>query len=278
MSENNLKTNFSKQGLTKSSFSSSSFRVPPQNIDAEKALLGSILIKSDSLYEVLETINPDSFYAEKHKIIFQSIIDLSNKNEPIDLLTLASDLANKKMIEAIGGESYIAELSSSAPSAANIEHYGKIVSEKSIKRKLISASEKIAEIGFDEEAGPEHSIDNAEKEIFSIAQTLSSAEFNTITETAKTAFERLEKLQDGTEKLRGVPTGYKSLDLKLNGFQPSDLIILAARPSVGKTSLALDFTRKMAVEHKKSVAFFSLEMSKEQLTDRLLSSESRVDA
>lgn len=278
MLNNSAKAKSLQKGLTKSSFSSSSFRIPPQNIDAEKALLGSILIKSDSLYEVLEIINPESFYADKHKIIFQSIIDLSNKNEPIDLLTLSSDLANKKLLESIGGESYIAELSSSAPSAANIEHYGKIVSDKSIKRKLISASEKIAEIGFDEETESEHSIDNAEKEIFSIAQSLSSAEFYDITDTAKTAFERLEKLQDGSVRLRGVPTGYKSLDMKLNGFQPSDLIILAARPSLGKTSLALDFTRKIAVEHKKSVAFFSLEMSKEQLTDRLLSAESRVDS
>ena len=271
-------TDFSKKGLTKSSFSSSVLRIPPQNIDAEKALIGSILIKSESLYEILETINPESFYADKHKIVFQSIIDLSNKNEPIDLLTLSSDLANKKMLESIGGESYIAELSAAAPSAANIEYYGKIVADKSIKRRLISASEKISEIGFDEDTESERSIDNAEKEIFSIAQTLSSAEFHDINDTAKTAFERLEKLQGNSEKLRGIPTGYKSLDMKLNGFQPSDLIILAARPSVGKTSLALDFTRKIAVENKKSVAFFSLEMSKEQLTDRLLSAESRVDS
>jgi replicative DNA helicase len=269
-----------KNGLTKSTLSNSNsgFRIPPQNIDAEKALLGSILIKSDSLYEVLETINGESFYADKHRTIFESIISLHDRNEPIDLLTLSSDLSNKKLLESIGGESYIAELSASAPSAANIEHYGKIVADKSIKRKLISASEKIAEIGFDEEAGTENSIDDAEREIFSIAQTLSSAEFHNMSDTAKAAFERLEKLQDGTEKLRGVPTGYKSLDMKLNGFQPSDLIILAARPSVGKTSLALDFTRKIAVEHGKSVAFFSLEMSKEQLTDRLLSAEARVDS
>lgn len=278
------KTEFKNKGkktqLTKSTLTNahSGFRVPPQNIDAEKALLGSILIKSDSLYEVLETINSDSFYADKHKTIFQSIIDLHDRNEPIDLLTLSSDLSNKKLLESIGGESYIAELSASAPSAANIEHYGKIVADKSIKRKLISASEKIAEIGFDEEAGTESSIDDAEREIFSIAQAMSSAEFHNMSDTAKAAFERLEKLQDGSEKLRGVPTGYKSLDMKLNGFQPSDLIILAARPSVGKTSLALDFTRKIAVEHGKSVAFFSLEMSKEQLTDRLLSAEARVDS
>ncbi len=276
----NTSTNtFKKSSLTKSPMDAKSgFRIPPQNIDAEKALLGSILIKSDSLYEILEIINPESFYAEKHKIIFQSVLDLHEKNEPIDLLTLSADLQNKKLLESVGGESYIAELSTSAPSAANIEHYGKIVAEKAIKRNLISAAEKISEIGFDEEAEAETSIDDAEREIFSIAQSLSSAEFHSMSDTAKAAFERLEKLQDGSNKLRGVPTGYKSLDMKLNGFQPSDLIILAARPSVGKTSLALDFTRKIAVDYGKSVAFFSLEMSKEQLTDRLLSAESSVDS
>ncbi len=275
-----LKSTDGNKGLIKSSLTNttSGFRIPPQNIDAEKALLGSILIKSDSLHEILESIRPESFYSDKHKIIFQSILDLYNKNEPIDLLTLSSILLNKKLLESIGGESYIAELSSSTPSAANIEYYGKIVSDKSVKRKLISAAEKISEIGFDEESETETSIDDAEREIFAIAQDLSSAEFHQMSDTARAAFERLEKLQDGSEKLRGIPTGYKTLDMKLNGFQPSDLIILAARPSVGKTSLALDFTRKIAVEHGKSVAFFSLEMSKEQLTDRLLSAEAKVDS
>ncbi len=274
MSDTNLK--LKKGGLTKSSLTT--LRIPPQNIDAEKALLGSILIKSDSIYEILEYIHPESFYAEKHQIIFRTMLELHEKNEPIDLLTLTSKLSAKKLLESIGGESYIAELSISAPSAANIEHYGKIVSDKAIKRRLIEASEKISDIGFDEEADAEASIDDAEKEIFSISQSISSAEFYNIAETSKEAYERLERLQNGDSKLRGVPTGYHSLDLKLSGFQPSDLIILAARPSVGKTSLALDFTRKVAVEHKKSVAFFSLEMSKEQLTDRLLSAEARVDS
>ncbi len=265
-----------KSNLVQSSLST--LKIPPQNVDAEKALLGSILIKSDSLYEILESISVDSFYSEKHKIIFQAILELHNKNEPIDILTLSSNLLNKKLLESIGGEAYIAELTTTVPSASNIEYYGKIVADKSIKRKLIEASEKIAEIGFNEEEDTENSIDLAEKEIFSISQSLSSAEFHSIADTSKSAYERLEKLQEGSDKLRGVPTGFPSLDLKLSGFQPSDLIILAARPSVGKTSLALDFTRKIAVEHQKSVAFFSLEMSKEQLTDRLLSAEARVDA
>lgn len=253
-------------------------RIPPQNIDAEKALLGSILLKSESIYEVLEYINEDSFYVEKHKIIFQAMMDLFNKNEAIDLLTITSNLKDKKVLESIGSEIYIAELSAEVPSATNIDHYGKIVSEKSIKRNLIFASEKIAQIGFDEEEKAEQSIDKAESEIFEVSKNLNSAEFKQLSDSLKDAYERLEKLQEGEGKLRGVPTGFKSLDYKLSGFQPSDLIIIAARPSVGKTTLALDITRKIAVEHKKSVAFFSLEMSKEQLTDRMLAAEALVDS
>ncbi len=253
-------------------------RLPPQSLEAEKALLGSILIKSDALFEVLENIKPESFYSEKHKIIFQAILELHNSNEPIDLLSLTTKLKNKKILDSVGGEVYIAELASFTPSSGNVDYYSKIVLDKYIKRKLIEAAEKIAGIGFDEERETEESIDQAEKEIFSISQNISSAEFHNIADVSKSAFERLEKLQEGSDKLRGVPTGFSSLDLKLSGFQPSDLIILAARPSVGKTSLALDFTRKVAVDHKKTVAFFSLEMSKEQLTDRLLAAEAGVDA
>ncbi|MCK5589040.1 MAG: replicative DNA helicase [Candidatus Pacebacteria bacterium] len=253
-------------------------RLPPQNIDAEKALLGSVLIKSDSLYEVLEDISPNSFYADKHKIIFQSILELFNKNEPVDLLTLSSNLKDKGRLEAIGGEAYIAELTTAVPSAANIDYYSKIVQEKYIKRRLIEASEKISEIGFRESEEVEASIDEAEKEIFSIVSGMGGSEFHNIANVTKEAYSRLEKLQEGSDKLRGVATGFSSLDYKLSGFQPSDLIILAARPSVGKTSLALDFARKVAIDHKKSVAFFSLEMSKEQLTDRMLGAEAMIDA
>ncbi len=253
-------------------------RIPPQNIDAEKALLGSILIKSDALYEVLENVSVDTFYSDKHKIIFQAILDLFNKNEPIDLLTITSNLRDKGSLESVGGEAYIAELTTTVPSAANVDYYSKIVQEKYIKRRLIGASEKIAELGFKEGQEIEHSIDEAEKEIFSIVSGMGGSEFYNISDVTKDAYERLEKLQEGDGKLRGVPTGFSSLDQKLSGFQQSDLIILAARPSVGKTSLALDFARKIAVDAKKSVAFFSLEMSKEQLTDRMLGAEANIDA
>ncbi len=252
-------------------------KIPPQSLDAEKALLGSILIKQDALYEVMEYIHPESFYAEKHGIIYQSMLDLFSKAEPIDLLTLSHALESKKMLSVIGGDVYLTELAESVPSSANVEHYAQIVFNTYIKRRIIDAASSISEIGFDTEREVEEAIDKAEKEIFAISQDMSSSEFIDMTTLAKEASERLMALQDGKSKLRGVPTGFESLDRKLSGFQPSDLIILAARPSVGKTSLALDFVRRIAVQHKRSVAFFSLEMSKDQLMDRMLSAESRVD-
>ena len=253
-------------------------KIIPQNLDAEKALLGSIIIKPDSLYEILEYVGEESFYSEKHKIVYKCITELFSKNEPIDLLTVTSALKDKKLLDSVGGEVFVAELASAVPSAANIGHYAKIVQEKAVKRALIEASEKISQIGFDEEESSESSVDKAEKEIFSISQKIGSSAFEMISDTLAEAYERLEKLQEGDEKIRGIPTGFASLDHKLSGFQPSDLIILAARPSVGKTSLALDIARKIAVEHKKSIAFFSLEMSKSQLVDRMLAAEAMVDA
>ncbi len=253
-------------------------RVPPQNIDAEKALLGSILIKSESLYEILDDISEDFFYSDKHKIIFKATSELMQKSLPVDLLSVSSQIKDAGQLDLIGGEEYLTELTISVPSSANIDYYAKIVKDKYIKRRLVDASTKISDIGFNEKENVETSLDKAEHEIFSISQNITHSGFHKITDTLKDAYERLERLQDEDGKLRGVPTGFPSLDHKLSGFQPSDLIILAARPSVGKTSLALDFTRKIAIENKKSIAFFSLEMSKEQLTDRLLSAEANIDA
>jgi len=257
--------------------SNTGLRVPPQSLDAEKALLGSILIKQDALYEVMEYIHPESFYAQKHEMVFQAMLDLFSQAEPIDILTLSHKLESKKQLETIGGDVYLTELGSSVPSSANAEHYAQIVFKTYIKRRLINSASAISEIGFDAEREVEDALDQAEKEIFAISQDMSSSDFIDMNTLAKEASERLMELQDGKSKLRGVPTGFASLDKKLSGFQPSDMIVLAARPSVGKTSLALDFVRKIAVQHGKSVAFFSLEMSKDQLMDRMLSAESRVD-
>ena len=252
-------------------------RIPPQSIEAEKALIGSVLIKQDALYEVMEFIHPESFYVHKHEMIFQAMLDLFSAAEPIDLLTLSHKLQLKGQLDTVGGEIYLTELATSVPSSTNVEHYAQIVFTAYIKRRIIDAASKISDIGFDGDKQVEEIIDKAEKELFAISQDMSSSDFIDMNTLAKEASERLMKLQDGDSKMRGVPTGFASIDRKLSGFQPSDMIILAARPSVGKTSLALDFVRKIAVQHKKSVAFFSLEMSKDQLMDRMLSAESRVD-
>lgn len=253
-------------------------KIPPQNVDAEKALLGSIMLNPEALYEVLEYIKPSVFYSEKHNIIFDIMMDLTSKSEPIDLLTVSSALKDKNKLTDVGGDTYLAELASFVPSASNVSHYGKIVAEKYIKRKLIEASEKISTIGFDEGEDVERSIDMAEKEIFEISSSLSSSEFADIADVSKEAFERLLALQDGSSAIRGIPTGFNSLNQKLSGFQRGDLVILAARPSVGKTALALDMARKVSINDGMSVAVFSLEMSKGQLTDRMLAAEAGVDA
>ncbi len=253
-------------------------KLPPQNIDAETALLGSILIKPGSIYEILEFIVPDSFYSKKHQLIFKSMMDLSEKSEPIDILTVSSNLKDKGELETIGGDNYLVDISTSVATASNIEYYGKLVSAKYTKRRLIKASEVISNIAYDQEKDIETSIDLAESTLSEISSSISSAEFIKINTTIKEAWERFERLRDNKGELRGIPTGFSSLNHKLSGFQPSDLIILAARPSVGKTTLSLDFARKIAVEEKLSVAFFSLEMSKDQITDKLLGAESGVDA
>ncbi len=253
-------------------------KIPPQNLDAEKALLGSIMLNPEALYEVLEYIKPSVFYSEKHNLIFDVMMGLTSKSEPIDLLTVSAALKDKNKLKEIGGDTYLTELASFVPSASNVAHYGKIVAEKYIKRKLIEASEKISTLGFDEGEDIERSIDMAEKEIFEISSSLSSSEFAEMDNVLKEAWQRLEALQDGSSAIRGIPTGFNSLNQKLSGFQRGDLVILAARPSVGKTALALDMARKVAVNDGMSVAVFSLEMSKGQLTDRMLAAEAGVDA
>lgn len=255
----------------------SDIRIPPQSVQAEQALLGSIVIKQDSLFEIIEYIHKDVFYEPKHGIIFEAIMDLSHESSPVDLLTLSDKLTTRQQLDQVGGQEYLALLATSVPSAANIEHYAGIVHDRFIKRELIAAGEEVSQTGYDESLETEVALDQAEKTVFRIAQSMGSSEFHNMVDLARDAGERLMALQDGGDKMRGIPTGFTSLDRKLSGFQPSDLIILAARPSVGKTSLALDFVRKISVNHHKSIAFFSLEMSKDQLIDRMLAAESRVD-
>jgi len=253
-------------------------RIPPQNIDSEKALIGSIMISPEKLPEIMDLIHHKAFYVEKHKIIFNTISDLYNRREPIDLLTVSSHLKERNDLDKIGGMTYLTELANSVPSSSNAEHYGEIVNKKHIMRRLIEAAEHIANLGYDESNDLPELLDKAEKEIYGVTQTNTSGKYVEMKDVLGEAMDRLDRLHKTQGEIRGVPTGFVDLDKKLSGFQNSDLIILAARPSMGKTSLAMDIVRNAAIRHSIPTAVFSLEMSTQQLVDRMLAAESRVDA
>ncbi len=256
-----------------------SLRVPPQSLESEKAVLGSIMLRPGSLIELADKISPEAFYADKHKKIYEMMLELSIKNEPIDLISLSHKLKEKKILESIGGSRYLTELTHSVPSSTNAEYYADIVEQKYIYRRLITAADKLAELGYDSGTQAlEEVLDMAEKEIFAISDSPKRGKYLTLSNQLEEAWTRLEKLHENKGLLRGVPTGFKELDAMLSGFQNSDLIILAARPSVGKTTLALDFARLAATKHNIGVGIFSLEMSSQQLVDRMLAAESKVSA
>ena len=254
-------------------------RIPPQSIDSEKAVLGSIMLRKDAMHEIEDTVSPDSFYAEKHKIIFQAMLDLSMKNEPIDMLSLSTKLSEKKLLEAIGGNQYLAEIVNVVPSSTNAKHYADIVQKKYVLRSLIEAADYVSELAFEE--GDDHMddiLDMAEKRMFSVVSSPKNQKYVSLKDELPEAYERLNKLHETKGLLRGLPTGFRDLDTLLSGLQNQDLIILAARPSMGKTTLALDIARLSSTIHDKSVLIFSLEMSSQQLVDRMLSAQSRVNA
>lgn len=253
-------------------------RIPPQSIDAEMALLGSIMLRPDVMFEIMDFVKDESFYSEKHRIIYRHMFELFGKSTPIDLLSLSSHLRDKDKLDNIGGATYLTELVNTVPSAANANHYAQIVQKKHLMRRLIECSEEITGLGYDESGELEEILDSAEKKLFDVTNFSSSHRFTEIKETISDVWERLDKLHNSQDEMRGVPTGFKAIDDKLAGFQKSDLIILAARPSMGKTSLALDIARQAAVTHNIPVGIFSLEMSSQQLVDRLLAAESRVDS
>lgn len=254
-----------------------SLRVPPQSIDSEQALLGSILLRSDVLYDVMDNISIESFYSEKHRIIFEAMVDLFKKTSPIDALSLSTRLKEKKQLDQAGGSAYLTELVNMVPSAANAKHYAEVVHRKSMMRKLIAASDYISELGFTESEELDALLDKAEKTVFDITEKSAIHKFISIEDTLKDAWERFEELSKSEGKLRGVSTGFAGLDGKLAGLQKSDLIILAARPSMGKTSFALDIARQAACKNNVPVGIFSLEMSSQQLVDRMVAADSRVD-
>ncbi len=253
-------------------------RIPPQNTEAESALLGSIMLRPEAMNEVIDFVKPESFYSERHRIVFKTMMELFSKSSPIDLLSLSSRLGEKNMLEQIGGSPFLAEIVSNVPSSTNAKHYAELVQKKYMMRNLIMAAERISELGFDDSADLEVMLDQAEKSIFEVTNFSGTHKFIELKDTLAEAWERLDRLHNSGDELRGVPTGFKALDDKLSGLQKSDLIILAARPSMGKTSLALDIARQTAVNHKTPVGIFSLEMSSQQLVDRMLAAASNVDS
>jgi len=253
-------------------------RIPPQSIEAEQALLGSIMLRPEAIHEITDVVREEDFYSEKHKTVWRSCLELMSKGEPIDLLSLSNKLKDQDSLDRIGGASYLSELVQLVPSASNVRHYGSIVQKKSMMRRLIEAGEHITHTGFSEQGELEEIIDVAEKKLFDVTNSIGTHKFVELKDTLGEAWDRIDRLHNTKDELRGVPTGFQALDNKLSGFQKSDLIILAARPSMGKTSLALDIARMAAVNHNIPVGIFSLEMSSQQLVDRMLAAEARVDA
>ena len=253
-------------------------RVPPQSLDSERGLLGSLLLKPDAIHDVSDLIRAESFYAEKHRLIFQCMRELSERGEPIDLLSLSERLKGSGTLERCGGRAYIAELIGSSPTPGNFAHYAELVARKHIMRALINASHEIAESAYQDGSDSAEVLDQAEKLVYAIGNGAATHKFVAIADKLDNAWDRIEQLSKNDGSIRGVPTGFPDLDTLLSGLHPSDLVILAARPSVGKTSLALDIARNAAVQHNIPVGIFSLEMSSEQLVDRMLSAESYVNS
>ncbi|HEX7586339.1 MAG TPA: replicative DNA helicase [Patescibacteria group bacterium] len=252
-------------------------RVPPQNIDAERSVLGSLMLDKDAIIKVANLMRVGDFYKDDHNLIYEAMLELYEKREPIDVLSLSNRLEEKNKLEKIGGSSYLTGLVNSVPSSSNVEHYAKVVQKKSTLRKLITVSSEIVELGYKEEEDVEKILDTAEQKLFSVSQKYIKQDFVSIKSILETAFNRIDELHKGGSKLRGIPSGFPDLDNILAGFQKSDLIILAARPSIGKTTLALDLARQIATKQKVPVGIFSLEMSSDQLIDRMLAAESGVD-
>lgn len=252
-------------------------KIPPQNLEAEMSLLGALMLDKDAMIRVADMIRPDDFYKDAHAKIFQIMIDLYAKRDPIDILSLGNRLEEKNQLEAIGGRSYLMELSNTVPTAGHILHYAQIIQKKATLRRLISAASEIAQLGFDEAEDIENILDKAEQRLFGVSQKFLKQAFVPIKEVLSEAFERIDELHREKGKLRGIPTGFKELDNILAGLQKSDMVVIAARPSVGKTSLALDIARYAATKEKVPTGIFSLEMSKEQLVDRLICAEAGVD-
>lgn len=252
-------------------------KLTPHNIEAEQSFLGSLLLDKDAMVKVADQLTPEDFYLDKHRRVYEAMLDLYRRSMPIDLLSLGNRLTDKNELESIGGRAELMSLANATPTAAHVVHYAEIIQKKSTLRRLLVAAQEITALGYDTAEDVEVLLDNAESKLFNVSQKFLKRSFTIIRDVLTDAFDRIDELHREKGKLRGVPSGYNDLDNILGGMQKSDLIILAARPACGKTSFALDIARHAAVKHKVPVGLFSLEMSKEQLVDRMLCSEANVD-
>ncbi len=252
--------------------------LPPQNLEAEESVLGGLLLEKNAILKVVPILTSDDFYRDHNGLVYAAMLGLFEKRVPIDLITLAEELERTKRLDQIGGPEVLAGLVSRVASAAHIVHYADIVKEKAVLRRLISAANRILQIGYDQAVDGATALDLSEQALFSVSQKFFDKSFIPIAELLAESFERVDQLHKNKGAIRGISTGFKELDNLLAGLQRSDLIILAARPSVGKTALALNMAENAAVRDKKTVALFSLEMSKEQLIDRLLCSQAGIDS
>lgn len=253
-------------------------RVPPQDLDIERAVLGALMISQGSIHEVADILAVDSFYSGVHRTIYDAMLTLHARSEPIDVVTVSAKLKERQELKDIGGAAFLNDLVGSAASPGSARHYAQMVQSKFILRSLIDAAGKIGELGFEEDRQIEEVLDEAQQAVFAVTQAPSLRSFTSIKEGLANAWERLEQLQKHSGSLRGIATGFPALDNMLAGLQKSDLIILAARPSMGKTALALDIARQSATVHKNAVGIFSLEMSSEQLVDRMLAAQAGVNS
>lgn len=253
-------------------------KVPPQNIDAEKSLLGAVLIDEETLADISEHVTTKDFYEKRHSIIYGGMMSLYEKHKPVDLLTLTDELKRKKDLDTVGGSAYLTELTNYVPTSAHAEAYAELVAQKAVRRRLIKASGEISELGYNEETTTQELLEKAEAELFSVSDQSLKQDLVSIESILTESFDRMEELHRNKGALRGVRTGYRDLDNMTAGLQRSDLIILAARPAMGKTTLVTNLAYNVATHSKQPVLFFSLEMSKEQLVDRMLADASGVDA
>ena len=253
-------------------------KIPPNDVESEQAVIGSMLTDKEAVSAAIEVLKPEDFYREDNRTIFEAILNLYGRSEPIDIITLKSELSSMGKFEAVGGLEYIAELPDKVPTTANVEQYIKIVEEKSVLRNLIKTANEIITLGYDQTQEVDGIIDGAEKKIFEVMQKKNQKGYTPIKDILVETFTELEQLYNQKQRITGIPTGFSDLDFRTSGLHNSDLILVAARPAIGKSAFALNIASNAAVRAKVPVAIFSLEMSKEQMTSRILCSEAMVDS